>query len=186
MGRRMRSRAFWLQAPKAVDSGQHQRMLIVLEKSFWKESVEINKTYYIFGQVEGTEEFQISKSVMISDNFYCHGDKDQQTGGHLSTPLALSWEPQDLVLSSWDRSHLVGCGRKEDLGEPDWESISSAPICPPNATLIDSLTLRPLSKTLATFAHPAPTLCFLVTALWFFFGDSPTLGPCGQVGGTPK
>lgn len=83
------------------DSGQHQRVLIILEKSFWKESVEINKPYYIFEQVEGTEELQIFKSVMISDNF-CHGEKGQQTGRHLSTLLALPWEPQGLVLYSYD------------------------------------------------------------------------------------
>lgn len=139
--------------------------------------MEINKIYYIFGQVEGTEELQISKSVMISDNFYCHEEKGQQTGGHLSTPLALPWESPDLVLSSCDWSHLVGCGGKEDLGESDWESISSARICPLNATLIDSLTLRPLSKMLVIFAHPAPTLCLLDTALWFFFGTHPSLAP---------
>lgn len=125
--------------------------------------MEINKTYYIFGKLEGTEEFQISKSVMISDNLLSWRKRptDSKTSLHtfgtaLGTPgldpVLLRLEPPGWI---WEEG---------GLGEIRWESILSAPICPLTATLIDLLTLISLSKTLAIFVHPAPALCLQVTS----------------------
>lgn len=79
-------------------------MLIVLEKSFWKESVEINKTYYIFGQVEGTEELQMSKSVMISDNLlsWRKGPTDRRTPLHaVGTGNPRAWSFPLAIGATW-------------------------------------------------------------------------------------